>query len=176
MTLSEGQFLTWNFDSRGHISTFRAKNKSESEAFKAKNDTQTTSEQLQTNFEKVQKMIFSTLKMVENSQNYHVTEAKMSVKNRYFGHQKIFLGRYQTQVWAFWVQNNAITILKQLPNCFEKVKNVPKNKPHPSKNTPHPPILRLNKKPCGFSRCRAIAGSQRRGNERKRFFWPSKWS
>ena len=37
MTHSEGQILTSNFYCRGHISTFRAENKHESEAFKAKN-------------------------------------------------------------------------------------------------------------------------------------------
>ena len=52
-----------NFDFRGHTSTFRAENTSESVAFKAKNDAQTTSEPLQTNFQKVQKTGFLTLKM-----------------------------------------------------------------------------------------------------------------
>ena len=36
MTLSEGQILTKNFDFRGHISTFRAKNTPKSGTFKAK--------------------------------------------------------------------------------------------------------------------------------------------
>ena len=58
ITLSEGQILTQNFDFRGHISTFRAKNTRESGPFKAKNDAQTTSKQLQTNFQKVQKTTF----------------------------------------------------------------------------------------------------------------------
>ena len=65
MTLSEGQILTKNFDFRGHISTFRAENTSVSVAFKAKNDAWTTSELLQTNFQKVQKTGFLTLKMVK---------------------------------------------------------------------------------------------------------------
>ena len=38
MTLSEGQILNQNFDFRGHISTFRAKNTVKSEPFKAKNN------------------------------------------------------------------------------------------------------------------------------------------
>ena len=50
---------------RGHISTFWAENTSDSWAFKAKNDAQTTSELLQTNFQKVQKTGFFTLKMVK---------------------------------------------------------------------------------------------------------------
>ena len=53
MTLSEGQILTQKLDFRGHISTFRAKNTSESGAKKAKKTAETTSEQLQTNFQKV---------------------------------------------------------------------------------------------------------------------------
>ena len=65
MTLSEGQFLTKNFDSRGHISTFRAENTPKSRAFKVKNNALTTSEQLQTNFQKPQKMSFKTLEMVK---------------------------------------------------------------------------------------------------------------
>ena len=55
MTLSEGQILTQNLDFRGHISTFRAENTPKIGPFKTKNHAQTTSEQLQTNFEKVQK-------------------------------------------------------------------------------------------------------------------------
>ena len=35
MTLSEGQILNQNFDFRGHISTYRAKNTSKIEAFEA---------------------------------------------------------------------------------------------------------------------------------------------
>ena len=65
MTLSEGQILTQNFDFRGHISIFRAKNIPKSRPFKAQNDAQTTSEQLQTKFQKVKKTTFLTLKMVK---------------------------------------------------------------------------------------------------------------
>ena len=68
IALSEGQILNQKFDFRGHISTFRAENISESVAFKAKNgknDAQTTSEQLQTNYQKVQKTGFLTQKMVK---------------------------------------------------------------------------------------------------------------
>ena len=38
MTLSEGQILNQNFDFRGHISTFRAKNRPKLGPFKAKNN------------------------------------------------------------------------------------------------------------------------------------------
>ena len=58
MALSEGQNLTLNFDFRGHISTFRAENTHKSRPFKAENNAQTTSEQLENNFEKAQKMTF----------------------------------------------------------------------------------------------------------------------
>ena len=48
-----------------YISTFGAKNTPESWAFEAQNDAQTTSEQLQTYFQNVQKTGFLTLKMVK---------------------------------------------------------------------------------------------------------------
>ena len=57
--------LTTNFDFRGHISTFQAKNKPKSGTFKAENNAQTTSEQLQNNFQKVQKTTFLALEMVK---------------------------------------------------------------------------------------------------------------
>ena len=46
MTPLEGQNLTLNFDFRGHIKTFRAKNTSKSWSLEAKSNAQTTSEQL----------------------------------------------------------------------------------------------------------------------------------
>ena len=58
MTLSESQNLTLNFDFRGHLSTFRPENTPKSWPFKAKNNPQATPEQLQTNFQKVQKTDF----------------------------------------------------------------------------------------------------------------------
>ena len=66
MTPSEGQFLTKNFDFRGQISTFRAENTPKSMSFKAKNNAQTTSEQLQTNFQKVKKTTFLAPKMAKS--------------------------------------------------------------------------------------------------------------
>ena len=65
MTPPEGQILTSDFDFRGRISTYWDENTSESVAFKAKNDAQTTSELLQTNFQKIQKTGFLTPKMVK---------------------------------------------------------------------------------------------------------------
>ena len=65
MTLSEGQILTLNFDIRGHISTFRAKNTPKSWSFQTENNSQTTSEQLQTNFQNPLRTGFLTLKMVK---------------------------------------------------------------------------------------------------------------
>ena len=50
---------------RGHLSTFRAENTPESWSFKAKNNAQTTPEQLQTNFQNVQKTTFFGPKMVK---------------------------------------------------------------------------------------------------------------
>ena len=46
MTPSEGQNLILQFDFRGYISTFRAKNTAKSWSFEAENNVQTTSEQL----------------------------------------------------------------------------------------------------------------------------------
>ena len=66
MTLSEAQILAYNFDFTGHISTFGAKNTPKCRPFKAKNNAQTTSEQIQTNFQKVQKTIFLTQKVVKS--------------------------------------------------------------------------------------------------------------
>ena len=47
----------------GHIWTFRAKNTPKSDLFKVKNIAQTTSEQPQTNFQKVRKTTFLTLEI-----------------------------------------------------------------------------------------------------------------
>ena len=66
MTISEAQNLTSNFDFRGHISIFRAKNTPKSEGFKAKNNALTTSEHLHNNFQKVQKTTFLAPKMVKS--------------------------------------------------------------------------------------------------------------
>ena len=63
MTLSEGPNLTSNFDFRGHVSTFRAKNTPKKWPFNAKTNAQTTSEQLQTNFQKPQEKGFFTIKL-----------------------------------------------------------------------------------------------------------------
>ena len=65
MTLSEDQILTNNFNFRGHISTFQAKNTHKGGSFKAKNNAQIASEHLQNNFQKVQKMTFLAPKMVK---------------------------------------------------------------------------------------------------------------
>ena len=58
--------MTLNLDFRGHIATFRAENTPKSGPFKAKNNAQTTSEQLQTNFQKVKKTYFLAPKLVKS--------------------------------------------------------------------------------------------------------------
>ena len=60
------KILTKNLDFWGHLSAFRAENTSKSGPFKVKNNAQTLPKQLQNNFEKVQKMTFSTPKMAKN--------------------------------------------------------------------------------------------------------------
>ena len=87
LTLLEGQFLTKNFDFRGQISTFRAKNSLKSTSFKAKNNALTTSEQLQTNFQNVQKLTFLGPKMVKMT----LSEGHILTKNFDFrGHISTF--------------------------------------------------------------------------------------
>ena len=60
------KILIENLDYRGHLSTSRAENIPKSGPFKVENNAQTHPKQLQSNFEKVQKMTFSTPKMVKN--------------------------------------------------------------------------------------------------------------
>ena len=67
MTLPEGQILSQNLDFRGHISTFRAENTAKIGPFKAKNNAQTTSKQLQSILQKIQKTGFLKLKIVETT-------------------------------------------------------------------------------------------------------------
>ena len=66
IALPESQNLNTNFNFRGHMSTFRAKNKSKSWPNKTKNNVQTVPKQLLKNFEKVQKTNFLTPKEVKN--------------------------------------------------------------------------------------------------------------
>ena len=58
MTPPEGQNLTLNFDFRGHISTFRAKNTTKTRPLNAENNALTIPEQRQNNFLKVQTRLF----------------------------------------------------------------------------------------------------------------------
>ena len=104
MTPSEGQFLTKNFDFRGHISTFRAKNTPKSRAFKAKNNAWTTSEHLQNNFQKVQKTTFLAPKMV----NMTLSEDQILTKNFDFrGQISTFRAEITPKSTAFKANNNA---------------------------------------------------------------------
>ena len=60
-----GQILTKNFDFRGHLFTFRTENSPKIGSFKSKNNALRNPEQLQNNFQKVQKMTFLVPKMVK---------------------------------------------------------------------------------------------------------------
>ena len=76
--------------------------------------------------------------MVKNAPNDHVTEAKISLKNRDFGgHQKYFWAVTTHKHGHFKSKNNAQTILKQLPNNFEKSQNLTKKYAPPTHH--HPP-------------------------------------
>ena len=95
MTLSGGQILTLNFDFRGHISTFQAETSTKNEPFKTKNNAQTTSEQLQTNFQKLLKTGFLTLKIVQ-TRNFN-----------FRGHISTFRAKNTPKSVAFKAKNNA---------------------------------------------------------------------
>ena len=79
MALSEGQNLTLNFDFRCHISTFPGQNTRESEPFEVKNNAETTSEQLQKSFQKVQKTTFLASKMFKSRVPILAILAKVSI-------------------------------------------------------------------------------------------------
>ena len=64
MALSEGQNFTLHFDFVGHLCIFRAEITHNSELLKAEINSQTTSKQLQNNFQKSQKTGFLSLKIV----------------------------------------------------------------------------------------------------------------
>ena len=59
------KFLIEILDLKGHLSTFSGENTPKHRPFKAENNAQTFPKQLQNNFEKVQKTIFSTPKMAK---------------------------------------------------------------------------------------------------------------
>ena len=62
----KNQILTKNLDFRGHLSNSGAEHTPKSGSFKSKNIALILAKQLQNNLEKVQKMTFSTPKMVKN--------------------------------------------------------------------------------------------------------------
>ena len=104
MTLSEGQFLTKNFDFRGHISTFQAESTPKSTSFKAKNIAQTTSEHLQNNFQKVKKTTFLAPKMVKMTPS----EGQFLTKNFDFrGQISTFRAKNTPKSTSFKAKNNA---------------------------------------------------------------------
>ena len=104
MTLSEGQILPQNFDVIGQILTFCAENKPESGTFKAKNNAQTTPEQLQTNFQKVQKTTFLAPKMVKMT----LSEGQFLTKNFDFrGQKSTFRAENTAKSWHFKAKNDA---------------------------------------------------------------------
>ena len=104
ITLSEGQFLTKNFDFRGQISTFRAENTPKSSSFKAKNNAPITSEQLQNNFQKVQKTTFLAPKMVKMI----LSEGQILAWSIDFrGHMSVFWAENTLKSKGFKAKNNA---------------------------------------------------------------------
>ena len=79
-----------------------------------------------TTLKKSKKLFFDP----KNGQDDHVTEAKFSSKNPIFGgHQKYFWADTTNKYGHFKSKDKVQTILKQLPNNFEKVKFWHKNTP-----------------------------------------------
>ena len=111
MTPSEGQFLTKNFDLRGQISTFWAENTPKNAFFKAKDNAQTTSEQLQKNFQKPQKTDFLALKMAKIT---------LSEGFDFRGHISTFRAESTPKSTSFKAKNNAQTTSEHLQNNFQK--------------------------------------------------------
>ena len=65
MRSQNGQILTKNLDFRGHLLNSGGENTPKSGPFRSKNNALILPKQLQNNLEKVQKMTFSTPKMVK---------------------------------------------------------------------------------------------------------------
>ena len=78
-------YLTKNLDYRGHLSTFRAENIPKSGHFKFKNNAQTLTKQHQNNFEKVQKMTFSTPKWSKMTLQIHQYDQNFDRKSQLSG-------------------------------------------------------------------------------------------
>ena len=85
--------MTVNFDFRGHIATFGAVNTPKRGPFIAENNVQTTSEQLQTNFQKVQKTYLLAQKMVKSRVQILKNGQNLSQKSRFLWSPNNILGR-----------------------------------------------------------------------------------
>ena len=90
MTLLEDQNLTVNFDFRDHIATFEAVNTLKRGPCIAENN---ASEQLQTNFQKVQKTYFLAQKMVKSRVQILKNGQNLSQKSRFWWSPNNILGR-----------------------------------------------------------------------------------
>ena len=87
-------------------------------AFKAQNDTWTTSELLQNIFQKDQKRLFLTLKMVKMT----LSEGQILTQNFEFrDHISTFRAENTAKSKAFKAKNNAQTPSEHLQNNFQKV-------------------------------------------------------
>ena len=92
-------------DFRGHIFTFQVENRTIiGGCFEAENNAQTTSEQLQTNFQKHHKTACLTLKMVKMT----LSEGQILTYNFDFsGHISTFQAKNTPKNQAFKAKNNA---------------------------------------------------------------------
>ena len=65
MAFSKDQNFALHFEIGDHLCIFRAEIKHKSELFKTENNSQTTSKQLQNNFQKAQKRYFFSMEIVK---------------------------------------------------------------------------------------------------------------
>ena len=119
MDLSKDQNFAIHFEFGDHLCIFRAKIKHKSELFKAENNSQTTSQQLQNNFQKDQKRYFFSqeiVKMILSKSQILTYNFILDITYRPFD-LKILL-----KILIFEVKNNSQSTSEQLQINLQKVK------------------------------------------------------
>ena len=108
-----------------------------SRPFKVKNKAQTLPKQVQNNFEKVQKTTFLTQELVKNDPSKWSKMGHILTQNlNYRGHLWTFEAENTPKSGPFKVENNALTLPKQLQKNFEKVQKTTFSTPKMVKNDP----------------------------------------
>ena len=119
MALSKDQNFALHFEFGDHLFIFRAEIKHESDLFKAENNSQTTSKQLQNNFQKAQKKYFFSpeiVKMILSKSQILTYNFILDITYRPFK-LKILL-----KTLIFEVKNNSQTSSEPLQTNLQKVK------------------------------------------------------